>query len=119
EHPDYERYRDRFFDYYEAALCVHTAPFDGVSALLSEIDRRGLRWGVVTNKSRRFTEPLLRAVAWPVPIGCAVSGDSTGKAKPHPAPLLFAAEQLGVAPAQCVYVGDAERDVQAANAAGM
>jgi phosphoglycolate phosphatase len=116
---DYIALRDRFLDLYEEALCVHTAPFEGVHETLLDIARRGLLWGVVTNKSRRFTEPLLKALHWPLPITCAISGDSAAKPKPHPDSLLLAARTLGVEAQACVYVGDAERDVQAANAAGM
>lgn len=50
---------------------------------------------------------------------CVVSGDTFPERKPHPRPLLHAAELIAVAPAECVYLGDALRDVQAARAAGM
>jgi len=116
---EYPRLRDAFLDHYASALCVHTAPFEGIPALLAELKGRGLRWGVVTNKSRRFTEPLMHALAWETTAGCVVCGDSTANAKPHPGPLLLAGKELDLVPEECVYVGDAERDVQAANAAGM
>ena len=74
---------------------------------------------MVTNKSRRFTEPLTRAMALFATAGTVVSGDTTPHSKPHPAPLLEAALQLGLDPQQCVYVGDDERDIAAGHAAGM
>ncbi len=117
--PGYEALRDCFLDFYEAQLCVDTRVFDGIPALLLEISRRGLPWGVVTNKAKRFTEPLLPLLALEPPPDCVVSGDSTPHIKPHPAPLLLAASLLSLPPQDCIYIGDDLRDVQAARAAGM
>jgi len=78
-----------------------------------------LRWGIVTNKSERFTFPLLRALALIDRAACVICGDTTPNPKPHPAPLLAAARKLGIPARQCIYVGDDERDVQAGHAAGM
>lgn len=117
--PDYEAHRVEFLDNYERALCVHTRLFDGVDALLAAIESRGLKWGVVTNKARRFTDPLSLAIGFTGRASCVVSGDTTPHAKPHPAPLLHAAEVSGVAPEHCIYIGDDLRDIQAGNAAAM
>ncbi len=117
--PDYEAHRVEFLDNYERALCVHTRLFDGVDALLASIESRGLKWGVVTNKARRFTDPLSLAIGFTGRASCVVSGDTTPHAKPHPAPLLHAAEVSGVAPEHCIYIGDDLRDIQAGNAAAM
>jgi phosphoglycolate phosphatase len=76
-------------------------------------------WGIVTNKPGFLTTPLLAALGLDRVAGCVVSGDTLPERKPHPAPLLLAASQLSLPPAQCLYVGDAERDVQASRAAGM
>jgi phosphoglycolate phosphatase len=73
----------------------------------------------VTNKGKRFSEPLLRLLAVDQLAACIVSGDSTPHIKPHPAPLLLAASLLALPPAECIYVGDDLRDAQAARAAGM
>ena len=115
---EYEAHRVEFLDNYERALHVHTRLFDGVEALLCaiEVERK---WGVVTNKARRFTDPLSRAIGFTGRASCVVSGDTTAHAKPHPAPLLHAAEVSGVAAHECIYVGDDLRDIQAGNAAGM
>ncbi|MGB4927638.1 MAG: HAD-IA family hydrolase, partial [Giesbergeria sp.] len=117
--PDFDLLREEFFANYTACMFDHTAAFDEVTDLLAALDARGLRWGVVTNKAARFTEPLLRAL--PVFASCAVavSGDTTPHAKPHPEPLFEAARRLGIAPGQCIYVGDDERDIVAGRAAGM
>jgi 2-phosphoglycolate phosphatase len=117
--PAYDELRDAFLARYETALCVQTTLFAEVADLLDALEARALRWGIVTNKARRFTAPLLDALGLATRAAAVVCGDTTPHAKPHPAPLLFAAERIGVAPARCVYVGDAERDVIAGAAAGM
>jgi phosphoglycolate phosphatase len=115
----YEAMRDEFLEIYEENLARSSRLFPGVSALLEQIERRGLRWGIVTNKAERFTFPLLRALSLIERAACVICGDTTPNPKPHPAPLLAAAKKLGVPPGQCIYVGDDERDVQAGHAAGM
>lgn len=119
EHADYPPLRDAFLGHYEAALCVDSVLFDEVIEVIEQLHARRLRWGIVTNKATRFTLPLLEALALPYAPDIVVCGDTTAHAKPHPAPLLAAAERLGVRPQQCLYVGDAERDVMAGIAAGM
>ncbi|MDH4479910.1 MAG: phosphoglycolate phosphatase [Rhodoferax sp.] len=119
DHVDYESMREEFFSKYEQCMTERTFAFDGVHDLIGAINARGLAWGVVTNKSQRFTNPLTAAMPLFSSAGTIVSGDTTPHAKPHPAPLLEAARQLGVAPAQCLYVGDDERDILAGHAAGM
>jgi N-acetyl-D-muramate 6-phosphate phosphatase len=118
-HGEYAALRDIFLAHYERDVCRASVLFEGISEVLAAIGARGLRWGVVTNKARRFTEPLLVALDLWRPAACVVCGDSTAKSKPHPEPLLFAARQLALAPAQCVYVGDAARDIESAQAANM
>ncbi len=117
--PDWPALRDEFLRNYEQAICVHTRLFDGVAALLQELQRRAIAWGIVTNKLTRYTEPLLRQLDLGVPPGCVVSGDTAARAKPAADPLLLAAQRLGIDPAGCLYLGDDLRDVQAALAAGM
>jgi 2-phosphoglycolate phosphatase len=115
----YEALRDEFLDIYEENLARNSRLFPGVSTLLEQIERRGLRWGIVTNKSERFTFPLLRALVLIERAACVICGDTTPIPKPHPAPLLAAANKLGIPAPQCIYVGDDVRDVQAGHAAGM
>jgi phosphoglycolate phosphatase len=119
EHADYAALREEFFDRYEQRMLRLTRPFDDVGELLDGLAQRQMAWGVVTNKSRRFTLPL--AAAMPLFKGAAaiVCGDTTPHTKPHPAPLLEAMRQAGVAPGHCLYVGDDERDMQAGRAAGV
>ena len=117
--PDYDLLRDIFLDYYEHNICVHTKLFDGMAELVDQLEQRAIKWGIVTNKPHRYTVPLMQALGYAERAGCIVSGDTCARAKPHPDPLLKAGQILGIAPAQCLYLGDDERDMQAANAAAM
>ncbi|MEP6792559.1 MAG: HAD-IA family hydrolase [Ramlibacter sp.] len=119
EHVDYAAMREEFFVNYEKRMTELTYAFEGVAELLERIVSLGLAWGVVTNKAERFTLPLTRQMPLFAGVGTVVSGDTTPHAKPHPAPLLEAARQLGLNPAACIYVGDDERDIVAGLAAGM
>ena len=111
--------REEFFSNYERCLTERTFAFEGVADLIESLLARSLPWGVVTNKASRFTLPLTTAMPLFVSASTVISGDTTPHAKPHPMPLLEAARQLGLAPVDCVYVGDDERDIVAGRAAGM
>ena len=118
--PDaHEAMRMRLLNRYRQQLAKHTALFEGGDEMLTELERRGLTWGIVTNKPGWLTDPLLAEVKLDRRARAIVSGDTLAERKPHPLPLLHAAQTMGVAPGECVYVGDAERDMQAAQAAGM
>lgn len=117
--PRFEALKEEFFSNYEARLTALTYVFDGVAELIAGIVAAGLKWGVVTNKSTRFTLPLTQAMPLFETAYVIVSGDTTPHSKPHPAPLLEAARQLEMAPHRCMYVGDDERDIVAGRAAGM
>ncbi len=119
EGAEFERLRLRFLELYSHHLAQYTQPFPGLLEVLDELERRELPWGVVTNKPGWLTDPLLAALGLDRRASCVVSGDTVAERKPHPLPLLHAAGLVGVAPANCVYVGDAERDIQAGRAAGM
>ena len=119
EHADFEALREEFFRNYEACMTERTYAFDGVAQMLFKLGQAQLKWGIVTNKSKRFTDPLVRAMPVLVDAQVVISGDTTAHAKPHPEPLLEAARRIGVAPVHCVYVGDDKRDIDAARAAGM
>ena len=119
EHPDFMAMREEFFVNYENAMTERTRIFDGVVDMIAALVGLGMPWGVVTNKSSRFTDPLTAAMPLFATAGAIVSGDTTPHAKPHPEPLFEAARRLQVAPERCVYVGDDERDIVAGLAAGM
>ncbi len=111
--------REEFLANYTADICVATTLFDGIAPLLDDLARRDVRWGIVTNKVTQLTKPLVALLGLAQTTGCIVCGDTTPHPKPHPAPLLHAAQALDVAPAAVVYVGDDLRDIQAGQAAGM
>jgi 2-phosphoglycolate phosphatase len=120
--PDDEGYEDlrvAFLDHYAAALVIESRLFDGIDTLLQDLREKNLAWGIVTNKAARFTDRLVPMIGGLHDAGCIISGDTTDHAKPHPAPLLEAAKRLGLAPADCWYVGDDLRDIDAGKAAGM
>jgi N-acetyl-D-muramate 6-phosphate phosphatase len=119
EDEGYEELRTEFLDNYAQALCVHSRLYPGVEQALAAIEASNQRWGVVTNKAARFTEPLMRALGLERRAACVVSGDTVARPKPDPAPILYALSRCSVQPPECVYIGDDPRDVQAGRAAGV
>lgn len=118
-HQDFAALREEFLDRYERRLTRLTRPFEQVEELLATLNHRGVAWGVVTNKHRRFTLPLTATMPMFRRAGVIVSGDSTPYSKPHPTPILEAMRQLDVEAGDCLYVGDDERDMLAGRAAGV
>ena len=119
DHADFPALREEFFVNYANCMTDATYAFEGVEELIANLQILGFPWGVVTNKSSRFSEPLTASMPLFSSAVTIVSGDTTPHAKPHPAPLLEAARRLAIDPARCLYVGDDERDIVAGLAAGM
>jgi len=117
--PRFTGLREKFLDYYTAHICEHTTLFSGMDELIASIEQRGMPWGIVTNKPHRFTVPLMQALGYANRAGCMVSGDTCVHAKPHPMPMLHAADMIKIVPEHCLYLGDDKRDMEAANAANM
>jgi phosphoglycolate phosphatase len=115
----FEALRDEFLQRYADGLLQRTAVFEAMVPVLQALERAALPWGIVTNKHERFTLPVVRGLGLHERVAALICGDTTAHAKPHPEPLLEAARRVGVAPRDCVYVGDDLRDVQAGRAAGM
>ncbi|MEP7058236.1 MAG: phosphoglycolate phosphatase [Caldimonas sp.] len=111
--------RDEFLQRYEGRMLQQTRVFPEMLPLLDALRAQRLPWGIVTNKATRFAAPLVRALELDRESQALVYGDTTPHSKPHPAPLLEAARQLGLAAEECVYVGDDLRDVEAGHAAAM
>jgi 2-phosphoglycolate phosphatase len=111
--------RQQLLDYYQNDIAKHTQLFPGMLDVLHELQRHQLGWGIVTNKPAWLTTPLLACLNLPYPPCSVVSGDTLPQRKPDPAPLLHASDQCQCEPAQCLYVGDAERDIVAGKRAGM
>lgn len=119
EHPEFEGLRVRFLEHYEQSFADRTCLFDGVEQLIRELDAKGLTWGIITNKPMRFTDRLVPALPFPIAPAVVVSSDTVGVAKPDPRPMRYASQQIGIDPQHCLYVGDAERDIQAGRNVGM
>lgn len=117
--PGYEEARAAFLARYAQRLLQDTCAFAAVEPLLRGLDEMGIPWGIVTNKAFHLAEPIVKGLGPLARSAVLIGGDTTAHAKPHPMPLLEAARRLALAPERCVYVGDDERDMQAAKAAGM
>lgn len=114
-----ESWVPEFLAVYERELGRHGAPFEGIETMLGALEAAGSRWGIVTNKPEYLARLLLPLLGWESRCAVLIGGDTLAARKPDPLPLTVAAERLGVAPSACVYVGDDERDIVAARAAGM
>ena len=119
EHVNFGDMREEYLAIYDEVMTQSPELFDGIQEMLEAIERRGLRWGIVTNKPRRFTGPILKKTGLDSRAACVVCGDDAARAKPHPDTLLKACELTGRRVDECLYVGDAERDIQAGKAVGM
>lgn len=116
--PGFEALRQRLLDIYAHRISRDTRPFPGMLELVAALENRGLPWGVVTNKPGWLTRPLLRDLGLMSRLSCLVTGDCLPERKPSPQPIISGCEQLGITPARCLTIGDAERDVQASQRAG-
>ena len=119
DHPDFDALYKELLTHYENNIANETILFDGMNELLLELEKNNINWGVVTNKPGWLTEPLLLELNLSTRAATIVSGDTLKERKPHPAPILYACKEVGSEPSECIYVGDAERDIEAGNAAGM
>ena len=119
DHPYYTRWRTEYLDEYDSRYAQDTELFDGVNELIAELDQRGIKWGIITNKSMRFTDKLVPKLGFIIPPAVVVSGDTCGEPKPSVKPMLYACGQIHANPQHTLYVGDAERDIQAGRNAGM
>ena len=117
--PRLDSLRQRFLDIYREHLANDTCIFPGMKELLEAIEQSGMKWGIVTNKPAWLTEPLITKLGLQQRAACIVSGDSTRNRKPHPEPMLHACRQLDILAKHCLYVGDAQRDIEAGQRAGM
>lgn len=110
--------RQRLVDFYSAHIADYTRLFPGMDEVLLNLENRGIQWGIVTNKPAWLTEPLVEKLGLTQRSCCTVSGDTLPEKKPHPAPVLYACAQAGSDPAQCLFIGDAYKDIQAGQQAG-
>jgi len=116
---DSSRMLESMLDHYQRNIAIHTRLFAGMEHVLDALQTRAIPWGIVTNKTERFTKPLLEALDFGHRPRCVISGDSLPQKKPHPLPMLEASRLLGCAPADCAYLGDSRVDIEAGRSAGM
>jgi len=119
EHADFPRHRDAFLAHYAEHLADHSGLFEGFADTLAGFAKQGVRWGVMTNKPKRYTDALMAALQLSAGACAIVSADEVARAKPAPDGLLLACKRAGLAPEHCWYVGDDKRDIDAGRAAGM
>ena len=119
EDESFETMRIEYLDLYDQVFTRSPVLFNGVGELLANLQKSDIKWGVVTNKPRRFAAPLIESMQLRTTMACLVCGGDAALPKPAPDSLLMACEQSLVKPEDCLYVGDAERDIEAGNAAGM
>ena len=98
---------------------MHTCLYPGISQLLTKLNKQKVPWGIVTNKPESITHKLVPYFDELDKCQAIVGGDTLSERKPHPAPLLYACKQMSVSPEQCLYIGDALRDIEAGNSANM
>jgi phosphoglycolate phosphatase len=117
--PSFSTMREEYLQLYTTNLCRLTCLFQGMAETLQQLEQHDIPWGVVTNKPARFTDPLMTALNLSNRAASIISGDTCAHPKPHPEPLLCASREIGLPPEQFAYIGDAQRDMEAAIAAGM
>jgi phosphoglycolate phosphatase len=118
EAPEFNQHLNQFLADYERTLGQHAKIYDGLRDVITELSSRGIRWGVVTNKLRRFAAPLMEKLAFTPPADSLVTPSDVSHCKPHPEPLYRCCQELDVHPARTLYVGDHKRDIDAGRAAG-
>ncbi|MBN4079326.1 HAD-IA family hydrolase [Beggiatoa alba] len=119
EHPDFDPLRQRLLKIYRDNIARETTLFPGMAELLDSIEQQGMNWGIVTNKPGWLTEPLIEALELTGRAACIVSGDTCSNRKPHPEPILHGCQLAGSEAQYCVYIGDAQRDIESGQRAGM
>jgi len=118
-HPDFPELQQRFIQIYQDNIARETRLFAGMEQVLNQLEAANIPWGIVTNKPAFLTEPLLVQLNLSHRAACVVSSDTTAHSKPHPEPMFYACQQINLAPEQCLYIGDAARDIEAGKNANM
>ena len=117
--PGFETQRLRLLELYSGVLGTVAKPYPGIAELIIELEKRGVGWGIATNKPRAYTAPLLERLAMQPQPGSVVCPDDVSERKPHPESLWLNCRELGCSPEQAIYVGDHLRDIEAGQRAGM
>lgn len=111
--------RSEYLTIYEDVLTHSPVLFDGMGEVLDTLEGNGLLWGIVTNKPKRFTTPIMQSMKLDKRAACIISGDDASRPKPYPDTLFMACDLIKTQASNCIYIGDAARDIEAGQAAGM
>lgn len=117
--PRFPELKERFLSDYQNHCAEKVCCFDGIEQTLEEIEQAGWQWGVVTNKFSNFTIPIMKKLGLYDRACVIISGDETGKLKPHPDNMLVALNKMRALPQETPYVGDDIRDSKVAQTLGM
>lgn len=119
QHPDFKYWQQCYLTEYLQRDNQDTQLFTGINSVLTTLTKQNIIWGIITNKPEYLTQPLLSKLNFPTIPATVVCGDTCNEAKPSVKPMLYACNQAKVLPEHCLYIGDAQRDIQAGNAANM
>lgn len=111
--------KEEFLQRYSQHYCTHSCLFAGLPELLEQLEDRQVAWGIATNKPEQFARPILHSLQLQHRAATLVCPEHVKRVKPAPDMLLLACEQLDISPQQTIYLGDDQRDIQAATAAHM
>lgn len=117
--PNFDNMRQEYLEIYSNNLSVKSQPFSGIENLITELDKQSISWGVVTNKPESLAAPLMKSFKFSHSMKVLIGGDTVKPTKPSPKPLFVACKKMQCTPTKSIYIGDAERDITAGNAAGM
>ena len=119
EDANFKSLQQRFIEIYQQNIDRETALFEGMEEVITKLEENKITWGIVTNKPAFLTDPLVEKLGLADRAACVVSGDTTAHSKPHPAPMLHACSLINHPPKDCLYIGDAKRDIEAGKNAQM
>jgi N-acetyl-D-muramate 6-phosphate phosphatase len=116
---NFKSLQQRFIELYQDNIDRETALFEGMEEVITKLEANNISWGIITNKPAFLTDPLVAKLGLAERAACVVSGDTTAHSKPHPAPMLHACDLINHDPHDCLYIGDAKRDIEAGKNARM
>lgn len=111
--------RQRLLTHYANNLSVHTEPFSGIELLIQTLAQHDIAWGIVTNKPKPYTEPLMQDFEFASSPSCVLSPEDVTHRKPHAESLVLACKLTGCELSEALYIGDHRRDIECGINAGM
>lgn len=108
-----------FLDIYKEVFNLNMQCMEGIEELINTLNHRKISWGIMTNKAKKFAQPIVSSHPLLKSAACLIAGDDVSVPKPSPEGLIKASQMLSIEPSDIIYLGDDRRDVMAANDAGM